>query len=233
MSVDKVPASNSIVFVCLNNYAGLFLKTPTKILLIDPVDVKAKNFPKVDALLVTHEHYDHLDQRLIVEIQQATNCTVIADSTSSQKLKTVLPPKKLLEAHVGDKIKIGEVTIKVKNCQHHAGTPVSYLIISEDHVKVWHTADSSPFPEMATIGKEEELNLVFCTVGIAPGTSAETGSQIAWLTKPRIAVPYHAGSIENQKKFAQILKKELPKTTCLIPEIGKAYLVVKGEKKLG
>jgi L-ascorbate metabolism protein UlaG (beta-lactamase superfamily) len=233
MSVNKVPASNSIAFVCLNNYAGLLLKTPTKTLLIDPVDVKAKNFPKVDALLVTHEHYDHLDQRLIVEIQQATNCTVIADATSNQKLKTVLPPKKLLEAHVGEKMKIGEVTIKVKNCQHHAGTPVSYLIISEDGVKVWHTADSSPFPEMATIGKEEELNLVFCTVGIAPGTSAETGSQIAWLTKPRIAVPYHAGSSENQKKFAQILKKELPKTTCLIPEVGKAYLVVKGEKKLG
>jgi L-ascorbate metabolism protein UlaG (beta-lactamase superfamily) len=106
-------------------------------------------------------------------------------------------------------------------------------VASEDNVKVWHTADSSPFPEMAQIAKEEELDMVFCTVGIAPGTSAETGSQIAWLIKPKIAVPYHAGSVENQKKFAQILKQELPKTTCLIPEIGKLYMVVKGEKRLG
>jgi L-ascorbate metabolism protein UlaG (beta-lactamase superfamily) len=80
---------------------------------------------------------------------------------------------------------------------------------------------------MATIGEKEKLDVVFCTVGIAPGTSPETGFEIARLTKPKVAVPYHASSTSDQKKFADILKKEMPKVTCLIPEVGKIYQVSK------
>ncbi|MCW4009533.1 MAG: MBL fold metallo-hydrolase [Candidatus Bathyarchaeota archaeon] len=231
MTVDKVPGKNSVIFVCLNNYAGVLLKTPTKTLLIDPVDVKPKSFPQLDAVLITHEHYDHLDQRLIAELQKNTDCKVIADQTSAKKLSLLLPPDKLFETRVGDETDLGEVKIKTENCKHQASTPVTYIITSEDGMKIWHTADSLPFPEMAQIGKTEELDVVFCTVGIAPGTSPETGSQIAWLTKPKVAVPYHSNSVEPQKKFAQILKAELPKTTCVIPEINKVYQVSKGEKK--
>jgi L-ascorbate metabolism protein UlaG (beta-lactamase superfamily) len=231
MPEDKRPAPNSIHFSWLNNYACILLKTPTKTLLIDPTDVKVKTFPQLDAILITHEHYDHLDQRLIVDIQKNTNCTVIADQTSSQKLKQLLPQGKLITTNVGDQIKIGAVNITTKPCRHHATTPVTYLITSEDGVKVWHTADSLAYPEMAQVGKEDELDVVFCTVGVAQGASAESGSEIAWLTKPKIAVPYHTNSAESQRKFAQILKKELPKTTCVVPEVGKAYQVSKGEKK--
>jgi L-ascorbate metabolism protein UlaG (beta-lactamase superfamily) len=231
MPVDKVPERNSVLFAWINNYAGILLKTPTKTFLIDPVDVKPKSFPQLDAILITHEHYDHLDQHLVSEIQKATNCTVIADQTSANKLKLLLPQAKLTPTNVGDKSRIGEVTIKTEKCQHPAGTPVTYIITSEDGVKVWHTADSMPYPEMAQTGKTEEIDVVFCTVGIAPGTTPETGSQIAWLTKPKVAVPYHTNTAENQRKFAQILKKEQPKTTCVIPEINKVYQVSKGEKR--
>jgi L-ascorbate metabolism protein UlaG (beta-lactamase superfamily) len=232
MQIEKVPEKNSIIFVWLNNYAGVLLKTPSKQLIIDPVDVKAKNFPIADAVLITHEHYDHFDQRLIVEIQKNTNCTIVADKASTKSLKMLVPDEKLIEAQVGMKIKVGEVTIKIENCNHHASSPVTYLISSEDGMKVWHTADSLPFPEMAQIGKEEQPDVVFCTVGVAQGASAETGSEIAWLTKPKVAVPYHSNSMENQRKFLQILQKELPKTACVIPEVGKAYQVSKRSEKI-
>ena len=80
---------------------------------------------------------------------------------------------------------------------------------------------------MAAIGEREKIDLVFCTVGIAPGTSPETGLDIARLVKPKVAVPYHTGSFADQKRFAELVKKELPKTTCLIPETGKIYQVSK------
>jgi hypothetical protein len=61
--------------------------------------------------------------------------------------------------------------------------------------------------------KEKSFDVVFCTVGIAPGASPETGFEIARLTKPQVAVPYHTNSAANQQKFAEILKKELPRST--------------------
>jgi L-ascorbate metabolism protein UlaG (beta-lactamase superfamily) len=228
VSIGKTPSKNEVFFVWLNHYAGVTLKTPSKTLVIDPVDVRPRDFKSVDAILITHEHYDHMDPSLISELQKSTQCTVIADPTSVRKLRHLISPEKLLEAKIHSELKLDLVSVKVESSNHPpATTPVSFIITSEDDIKVFHTADSLPFPEMVTIGEREKLDLVFCTVGIAPGTSPETGLEIARLTKPKVAVPYHTGSSADQKKFAELLKKELPKMTCLIPETGKIYQISK------
>jgi L-ascorbate metabolism protein UlaG (beta-lactamase superfamily) len=228
MSIGKTPSRNELLFVWLNHYAGVALKTPSKTIIIDPVDIKTKEFKNVDALLITHEHYDHMDPSVVSELQKQTGCTVIADATSVRKLRHMISPEKLTEVRPGMEIKLDSTTVKVEKCNHPpAATPVSFIITSEDGIKVFHTADSLPFPEMAGIGEKEKLDVVFCTVGIAPGTSPQSGFEIARLTKPKVAVPYHAGFPADQKRFAELLKKELPRTTCLIPEEGKIYQVSK------
>ena len=227
MSIQKTPEKNSILFVWLNSYAGILLKTPSKTLVIDPVDVKPKMLQNVDAILITHEHYDHLDQRLITEVQKTTGCTIIADAASTRKLLLAIPNGKLTEIKPGDEIKIGEVSVKAEKSNHNALAPVTYIITSEDQVKVYHTADSLPFPELAKLGQKENFDMVFCTVGAAPGASPATGFEIARLTKPQIAVPYHTATAASQKEFAELLKRELPRTACLIPEQNKIYQVSK------
>jgi L-ascorbate metabolism protein UlaG (beta-lactamase superfamily) len=227
MSIQKTPERNSILFVWLNNYAGILLKTPTKTLAIDPVDVKVKNFKNIDAILITHEHYDHLDPPLITEIQKTTGCAVIADVASEKKLQLAIPKEKLQAIKPGMEIKIGEVTVKAEKSNHPAQAPVTYIITSEDQVKVYHTSDSLPFPELAKLGQKENFDVVFCTVGIAPGSTPQTGFEIARLTKPQIAVPYHTATAASQKEFAELLQKELHRTGCLIPEQNKIYQVSK------
>jgi len=228
MSIEKSPARNEILFVLFNRYSGVTIKTPSKTLVVDPVDVKSRDFKNVDAILITHEHYDHLDQSLVSEVHKQTQCIVVADPTSASRLRNVIPLEKLHEIQIGSEVKVGEVSIKAEKCNHPAATPVTFIITSEDGVKVFHTADSLPFPEMAMMGEIEKLDVVFCTVGmIAPGASPETGVEIARLTKPKVAVPYHTGSTADLKKFAELLKKEMPKITCLIPEVGKIYQVSK------
>jgi len=228
MSIEKSPAKNEILFVWFNRYSGVTIKTPTKTLVIDPVDVKPKDLKNVDAILITHEHYDHLDQSLVSEIHKNTLCVVVADSTSARRLQNIIPPEKLQEVQPSSEVRLGEVYVRAEKCNHPAARPVSFIIASEDGVKVYHTADSLPFPEMAAIGEREKLDVVFCTVGMmAPGASPETGVEIARLTKPKVAVPYHTGSTADLKKFAELLKKEMPKITCLIPEVGKIYQVSK------
>ena len=227
MSIKKTPSKNEILFVWFNRYAGVTIKTPSKTLVIDPVDIKPRNFKNVEAVLITHEHYDHLDQPLVSQIHKLTQCEVVADPTSARRLQNVIPPEKLRAIHPDSEVKFGEASIKAEKSNHPAATPVSFIITSEDGVKIYHTSDSLPFPEMAAIGKREKLDVVFCTVGIAPSTSPETGVEIARLTKPKVAVPYHTGLTQDLKKFAELLKKDMPKVTCLIPEIGKIYQVSK------
>ncbi|MCJ7424053.1 MBL fold metallo-hydrolase [Candidatus Bathyarchaeota archaeon] len=228
MSIEKSPAKNEVLFVWFNRYAGVTVKTPSKTLVIDPVDVKPRHFQKVDAILITHEHYDHLDQNLVSEIHKLTHCIVLADPTSARRLQNTIPAEKLQEVRPGSETKLGDVSVKTEKCNHPpATTPVTFVIRSEDGVKLFHTADSLPFPEMVAIGEKEKPDVVFCTVGIAPNTSPETAVDIARLTKPKVAVPYHTGAPADQKRFAELLKKELPKITCLVPEVGKIYEVSK------
>lgn len=211
----------------INYYSGLLVKTPTKTLLIDPIDVKPKDYPEIDAILITHEHYDHFDPTLVAGIQAASDCPVIADATSAKKLQNTIPPNKIQQSQPGSEIKIGSVTIKAQKSQHPAAkTPITYIITSEDNLKIYHTSDSHPFPELALMAQREQFDVVFCTVGIAPNASPQTGFEIAWLTKPPLAVPYH-GSIQNQKRFAELIKRDLKKTQCLIPEKNKIYQIAK------
>jgi len=228
MSISENPSKSEILFVWFNRYAGVTVKTPSKTLVVDPVDVKARDFMNVDAVLVTHEHYDHLDQPLVAEIHKLTQCMILADPTSARRLRNAVPLEKLQEVQPGSEVKLDEVSVKVERSNHPpAATPVSFVITSEDGLKVFHTADSLPFPEMGAIGDREKLDLVFCTVGIAPGASPASGVDIVRLTKPKVAAPYHTSSASEQKKFAELLNKEVPKTTCLMPETGKIYQVTK------
>ena len=232
MNIEKtVPEKNEIAFNWFNQYAGVALKTPSKTLLIDPVDINPKNFTAIDAILITHEHYDHLDGPLVRKMQELTGCQILADPTSVKKLSHSIPAEKLQEMKPGTEIKLDDVTVRAETCNHSATSPITFLITSEDGVRIFHTSDSMPFPKMKTIGEEHKPDIIFCTVGIALGTSPQTGMEIVKLVKPKVAVPYHCASKDDLKRFCQTLAKEAPRVKCLIAEQGNVYIVGREQKK--
>ena len=224
MSIETISLkTGEVAFLWFNNYSGVVIRTPTKTFVVDPADVDPTIFKKVDALLITHEHHDHFDQLLTNEIYRRTQCPVVADSTSANILKDSLPARKLHEMRVGKEIKLDNVTIRAEAFKHPATTPVSFLITTEDGVKIYHTGDSLPFPDMKRIGERSPPDVVFCTVGVpAPGASPETGLEIVQLVKPKVAVPYHAPAADC-KKFAELVAKEAPNVKCLVIERDKPY----------
>ncbi|MCL2135147.1 MAG: MBL fold metallo-hydrolase [Candidatus Bathyarchaeota archaeon] len=232
MSIQKIPEKNAILFAWFNQYSGVLLKTPSKTFAIDPVDVKLKFLRNVDVVLLTHEHYDHLDSRLVSEVQRVTGCLVVADPASAFVLKPHLPVDRLRVLRVGEQIMVGGVSVKAAKCSHNARYPNTYIITSEDGVKVYHTADSLPFPELAKLGLEEKFDVVFCSVGITIGASPESGFEIARLTKPHLVVPYHTNLVGSQRVFQELVRKGLPYTGCLIPEVNKIYQVSKKQQSV-
>lgn len=224
MSIEGITLKKGeAAFLWFNPYSGVTIKTPTKTLVFDPAEVDTELFTEVDAVLVTHEHHDHLSIPTVREINKRTNCPVIADSTSARNLRAAIPPEKLQEAFVGSEHKIGKVKVKAEGFKHPAIAPVSYFITTEDNIKIYHTGDSLPFPEMEQIGERNPPDLVFCTVGApAPGASPQTGIEIVKMVKPKAAVPYHAPAAD-MKKFCELLLTEAPKVRCILIERGRAY----------
>jgi len=224
MSIETLTLKKGeIAFLWFNNYSGVFLKTPSKTLMFDPVDVDPRTFKTVDSLLITHEHLDHFEEGLVREIFRRTQCTIVADSTSARRLRDALPSNKLFEMQTGKEIKLDNITIRAGAFKHPAATPVSYLITSEDGTRVYHTGDSLPHPDMRQIGERSPPDIVFCTVGSpAPGASPATGLEIVRMVKPKVAIPYHAPATD-RKKFAEMMSKEAPNVKCLLIERDKPY----------
>lgn len=220
--LEEMPLKKGeIAFLWFNSYAGIVLKTTRRILVVDPADVSADIFNKASAVLITHEHFDHLDEAVIGEIFSKTNCQIIADKTSFTRLAELINSDKLIEAREGEEMDVDGITVNIEPSNHPvASTPVSFVITSEDGVTVYHTSDSLPFGDMQRIGKQYKPDIAFCTIGIAPMTSPKTGVEIAKLVQPKVAIPYHG---TQQSEFAKILEKEAPKIKCMIIQKDKAY----------
>lgn len=216
-------SAGRLTLAWLNQYACVLLKMPGATLVVDPVDVSIGDVGAVDAVLITHEHYDHLDTSLVASIQARTGCLVVADPTSSRLLARSVPADKLITVEPGSQISVGEARIYVEESNHPpARTPVTYLVESAG-LKVYHTADSLPFSRMAEIGEEHKPDIVFCTVGIAPGASPETGVQIAKLIRPKVAIPYHTARSSDLRRFAELLAREAPDVKCVVLQRGQEF----------
>ncbi len=222
MLIETLPLKKGeVAFTWFNNYSGVALKTPTKTLIIDAADIDPKVFTKVDAILVTHEHWDHLDANIIQEIHRRTQCIVAADSTSAKRLRDAVAADKLHEMNVGKEIKLDNIRIQAGVFSHPAATPVSYLITTEDGIRVYHTGDSLPHKDMQRIGERSPPDIVFCTVGPpAPGASPQSGLDIVRMVRPKVAVPYHAPAAD-RKRFAALVAKETPNVRCVVVEQNK------------
>jgi L-ascorbate metabolism protein UlaG (beta-lactamase superfamily) len=224
MSIESiVPEKGEVWFLWFNRCSGIVLKTSTKTLVFDPAEVSPEIFKNVDAILITHEHYDHLEAPLVRAVHERTGCQVIADQTSAGKLRNVVASDKLHEARVGSEFKIGDVQVVAEGFRHPAAAPVSFLITTEDGIRIYHTGDSLPFPEMKRIGEQTPPDVVFCTVGPpAPGASPQTGVEIVKMVRPKMAVPYHAPAAE-ARRFADLLSREVPNVRCMVIEQDKPY----------
>jgi len=224
MSIESLtPKRGEVAFLWFNRYSGVTIRTPSKVLVFDPAEVDPKIFKIVDAVLITHEHHDHLDESIVMDIHKRTQCLIISDQTSARKLRQVVALDKLREVRVGSESKIDDITIRAEGFNHPAATPISFIITTEDGIKIYHTGDSLPFPEMKRIGERSPPDIVFCTVGApAPGASPRTGAEIVKMVQPKVAIPYHAPAAD-VTRFAEILSRETPRVRCMIIERGKPY----------
>jgi L-ascorbate metabolism protein UlaG (beta-lactamase superfamily) len=205
--------------------AGFKIKTPGgKVLVIDPWITAGPKAPanykndlsalgKVDFLLVTHAHVDHLgDAPALAKLNEAI-------LYGPADMVTPLITLGLIPANLGYRFnKTGFVTpspgIKVtavkaehsslivwnnpntgKNESHPAGEPVGYIIQLENGLKIWHMGDTGLFGDMEFIGKYYKPDLVMIPIGGNFTMNPEDAAYALknWI-KPKAVIPMHYNS---------------------------------------
>jgi L-ascorbate metabolism protein UlaG (beta-lactamase superfamily) len=168
---------------------------------------------KVDALLVTHAHGDHIGDA--PAIAKRNDIPLYAPGDLNQVLTTlgVLPGKQLPRFNKSGSfsptpgIKVTAVHAEHssvfvwhnpatdKDESHYGGEPVGYIIEMENGFKIWHMGDTGLFGDMKMISEYYKPDLILIPIG---GNFTMDPHDAAFATrtmiKPKFAIPIHYGA---------------------------------------
>ncbi len=164
---------------------------------VDPAALRG-----VDAVLISHLHYDHLDlpslQRLGREMP------VVAPRGSGALIRRKAGVKNVIELGAGEQIEIGAVTVRATKAKHDTGRlplgtkaePLGYVIEGAGR-SVYFAGDTDLFDEMSDLSPIDIALLPIWGWGptMGPGHMDPTrAAQAAALLAARTAIPIHWGT---------------------------------------
>ena len=175
-------------------HACTLLETEGARILIDPGTFSAgfEGERELDAILITHQHFDHLDaDRLPALLEANPGAQLIVDPGSAEAVRKIGAEFQI--ANPGDAFGIGSSGIDVVGGEHaviHDEIPVipnvGYIV---DHGAFYHPGDSFFVPE-------QKIDVLGLPTG-APWLKAGEAVDYLRAVAPRVAVPIHEAVLAN------------------------------------
>lgn len=237
--------------------AAVRITTPGgKVIVIDPWLTSNPKTPanwkqlsalgKVDAILVTHAHFDHFaDAPALAKMHNAPmygpagmNQTVstlgilpVALAPRFGKGGTIMPwgptGPKITAVRAEHSSELAWKDAAGKDQVYPGGEPVGFIVEMENGFKVWHMGDTGVFGDMRLIGEMYRPDLVLMPIGnhfvMSPQDAAMA---VRDMIKPRYAIPIHYGTTPQLRGtpaelIAAMGAAAVPRI--LVPEPGQKY----------
>jgi L-ascorbate metabolism protein UlaG (beta-lactamase superfamily) len=154
----------------------------------------------VDALLVSHLHYDHLDVKSLRAVGRASRVIVPVGAGGMLRSRGFAH---VTELDIGDDTDVNGVNVSATHAEHGGrrvfGMRVPALgYLFAGSVRVWFAGDTDLFAGMGRFGGDLDLALL-PVAGWGPRVprghlNPERAAQALALLRPRVAVPIHWGT---------------------------------------
>lgn len=209
VAVEKTSAGD-LTIQCIN-HSALRFELKGKQYYVDPAG-KADwaKMPKADVILITHQHGDHLDPKVIDAIKK--DDTVIysnADVIATKKVEKV----NLIE--IGEKKKILDIDVEAIAAYNMTADRLKFhpkerkdngYILTVGETRVYVSGDTEGTPEMKGL---KDIAIAFLPINLPYTMPPKEAAEAARAFKPKILYPYHQGKSDpaEVKKLLEDVKE--------------------------
>jgi L-ascorbate metabolism protein UlaG (beta-lactamase superfamily) len=174
---------------------------------VDPVSVEADytTLPRADMIIITHEHFDHLDLKAVDHIKTAATLIVGSAEVGKQIPETIVMKN-------GDTRSVDGLTIEavpaynIKHMRapgkpfHPKGVGNGYVVTFGD-LRLYIAGDTENIPEMK---KLQNIDIAFLPMNLPYTMTPEMVADAAGMFRPKVLYPYHQGETDTGKLLALI-----------------------------
>ncbi len=161
-----------------------------------------KEYDKVDLILITHGHVDHLGDT--VEVAKKTDALVLGIYEISVYLNSK-GVQKVQSMNKGGSLDFDGIKITMTDATHSSGIdeggrilpggePAGFIITFENGFKVYHMGDTGLFGSLQFIGELYKPDLVLIPIGSLFTMGPEEAAYAINILKPKYAIPMHWGT---------------------------------------
>jgi len=154
----------------------------------------------VDAILVSHAHWDHLDMPSLARLGRSVRIVLPRGAGRLARRRRFTD---VVEVDVGEEVEIGSVTVTATDAEHDAGRgplgvrapALGYVVAGTK--RVYFAGDTDLFPGMAALAPLDLALLPVAGWGprLPPGhLDPRRAAEALRLLRPRAAVPIHWGT---------------------------------------
>ncbi len=205
---DKIQTEAGTVEMHFIGHGSLMFKLNGFVIHIDPVKSSGdyRFLPRADLILVTHEHYDHLDVELINELKKE-GTLVFTNEKSTEKIGWAMPMKP------GDRQEVNGVVFEAVHAYnivnmrspgqpfHPRGSGIGYVLTIGGR-RFYIAGDTENTPEMKEL---KDIEVAFLPMNLPYTMTPAMVADAALAFKPKILYPYHFGDT-NTDEIISLLK---------------------------
>lgn len=203
--VDVIPTSAGDLAITFLGHGSLMLVFNEDTIYVDPFGEVAdySKLPKADIVLITHEHFDHLDLKALANVCISTTEIVLTEACAGQVPGGIVMRNGDVRTVKGipvEAVPAYNIVHKRQNGQpfHPRGVGNGYVMTVGDR-RVYAAGDTENIPEMSQL---QSIDYAFLPMNVPYTMTPEMVAEAVKSFRPKVVYPYHLGDTDTSKLIA-------------------------------